>query len=152
MASRPIHRLLIANRGEIAVRVARACRALGVTPVAVASDADRAALHTRQVAETVRIGPAPPSESYLRGDRLIAAALEHHCEAIHPGYGFLSQSADFAEAVARAGLIFVGPPAGAMRLMGDKIAARRAMAAAGVPIVPGFEGLGDEDEPALRSE
>jgi acetyl-CoA carboxylase biotin carboxylase subunit len=152
MASRPIQRLLIANRGEIAVRVARACRALGVTPVAVASDADRTALHTRQVAETVRIGPAPPSESYLRGDRLIAAALEHRCEAIHPGYGFLSQSADFAEAVARAGLIFVGPPAGAMRLMGDKIAARRAMAAAGVPIVPGFEGLGDEDEPALRRE
>ena len=152
MATRPIRRLLIANRGEIAVRVARACRGLGIIPVAVASDADRAALHVRQAAETVRIGPAPPSESYLRGDRLIEAARERRCDAIHPGYGFLSQSAGFAEAVAEAGLIFVGPPAAAMRLMGDKIAARRAMTAAGVPVVPGFEGRGDEDEVTLGRE
>src|SRR5258705_3203159 len=108
MAPRPIRRLLIANRGEIAVRVARACRALGITPVAVASEADRGALHTRQAAETVLIGAAPPADSYLRGDRLIAAARSLRCEAIHPGYGFLSQSASFAEAVAGAGLIFIG--------------------------------------------
>ena len=152
MRSGPITRLLIANRGEIAVRIARACRALGIVPVAVASEADDGALHTRVAAETVPIGPPPAAASYLRTDRIIGAARERRCEAIHPGYGFLAQSPEFAEEVERAGLIFVGPPAAAIRLMGDKMAARRAMAAAGVAVVPGFEGTGDEDEVLLRRE
>src|SRR6267378_266089 len=142
---RTITRLLIANRGEIAVRIARACRELGILPVAVASEADRGALHTRVAASTVAIGPAPAAESYLRMDRLIGAARDSRCEAIHPGYGFLAQSAEFALAVERAGLIFVGPGPGAMRLMGDKMAARRSMTAAGVPVIPGWEGTGEED-------
>ncbi len=152
MGDRAIRRLLIANRGEIAVRVARACRALGVVPVAVASEADRGALHTRVAAETVVIGPAAPAASYLNVERLVRAAQERRCDAIHPGYGFLSQSPRFAEAVESAGLIFVGPPAQAMRLMGDKIASRRAMAGGGVPVVPGYEGTGDEDAETLRRE
>ncbi|HKB08363.1 MAG TPA: biotin carboxylase N-terminal domain-containing protein, partial [Candidatus Polarisedimenticolia bacterium] len=152
MPARTITRLLIANRGEIAVRIAHACRALDVVPVAVVSEADRGALHSRVAAETVLIGPAPAAESYLRVDRLIAAARERRCEAIHPGYGFLSQSAEFAEAVEGAGLVFIGPPPAAMRLMGDKIAARRTMTGAGVPVVPGFEGTGDEAEPVFRKE
>src|SRR5206468_3432754 len=127
-------------------------RALGVVPVAVACNADQGALHARVAAETVRIGPAPATDSYLRIDRLIAAARERRCEAIHPGYGFLSQSAEFAEAVQGAGLVFIGPPPAAIRLMGDKIAARRTMSGAGVPVVPGFEGTGDEDEAAFRKE
>ncbi len=152
MPSRPITRLLIANRGEIAVRIARACRELGILPVAVASEADRGALHTRVAATTVPIGPAPAAESYLRMDRLIAAARDFRCEAIHPGYGFLAQSAEFAEAVERAGLIFVGPGPASLKLMGDKMAARRAMAAAGVPVIPGWEGTGEEEATVLRRE
>jgi acetyl-CoA carboxylase biotin carboxylase subunit len=142
-------KLLIANRGEIAVRVARAARELGIATVAVASEADRAALHARTADEVVEIGPAPARESYLRADRLIEVARERGCDAVHPGYGFLSQSAAFADAVARAGLVFVGPPAAAIRLMGDKTAARRTMAAAGVPIVPGDAGEGTLDPAAL---
>ncbi len=152
MGARPIHRLLIANRGEIAVRIARACRNLGIVPVAVASEADRGAFHTRVAAETVFIGPAAPAESYLDIDRLVGAARERRCDAVHPGYGFLSQNSRFAEAVEGAGLIFVGPPPQAMRLMGDKIASRRAMAAAGVPVVPGYEGAGDESEEVFGDE
>jgi acetyl-CoA carboxylase biotin carboxylase subunit len=140
VSGRPIRKLLIANRGEIAVRIARACDELGIATVGVASEADRAACHTRSVGEVVEIGPAPARESYLRGERIIAAALERGCDAVHPGYGFLSQSADFADAVERAGLVWVGPPGAAIRLMGDKTAARRAMAAAGVPVVPGSAG------------
>ena len=152
MPPRPITRLLIANRGEIAVRIARACRALGIVPVAVASEADDGALHTRVAAETVAIGPAPAALSYLRIGGIIEAARERRCEAVHPGYGFLAQNAEFAEAVERAGLVFIGPSASAIRLMGDKIAARRAMVAAGVPVVPGHEGTGDEDVASLRRE
>src|SRR5262245_24389584 len=121
-AARPITRLLIANRGEIAVRIARACRGLGIAPVAVASEADRGALHTRVADRTFVIGPPPATESYLRIDRLLDAARRGGCEAIHPGYGFLAQSAEFAEATAAAGLRFVGPGPEALRLMGDKIA------------------------------
>ncbi len=121
MPPRPISRLLIANRGEIAVRIARACRDLGIDPIAVASDADRGALHTRVAAATVPIGPAPAVESYLRMDRLIAAARDSGCDAIHPGYGFLAQSAEFARAVGEAGLIFVGPGPAALRRIGSAI-------------------------------
>ena len=147
-----IQKVLIANRGEIAVRIARACRELGVTSVAVASDADRCAFHTRVADEVVEIGPAPANESYLRGDHVIEVAKARGCDAIHPGYGFLSQSAEFADAVAAAGLIFVGPSGDAMRLMGDKTAARATMEAAGVPVVPGFQGSGNETVEHLADE
>ena len=130
-------KLLIANRGEIAVRIARACRELGISPVAVYSDADRASLHVRVADQAVHIGPPPSSESYLVIDKIIAAARQVGAEAIHPGYGFLSENADFAQAVEDAGLVLVGPPASAMRLMGSKTSARTAAQSAGVPVVPG---------------
>jgi acetyl/propionyl-CoA carboxylase alpha subunit len=130
-------KLLIANRGEIAVRIARACREMRISPVAVYSDIDRAALHVRVADQAVRIGPAPSNESYLLTENIISAAIKTGAEAIHPGYGFLSENADFAEAVERAGLILVGPPASAMRMMGSKTSARRAAQAAGAAVVPG---------------
>jgi acetyl-CoA carboxylase biotin carboxylase subunit len=130
-------KLLIANRGEIAVRIARACREMGISPVAVYSDADRASLHVRVADEAVHIGPAPSTESYLRIEKIISAAKSTGAEAIHPGYGFLSENAEFAEAVERAGLTLIGPRASVMRLMGSKTSARRAAQAAGAPVVPG---------------
>ncbi|HKY06217.1 MAG TPA: acetyl-CoA carboxylase biotin carboxylase subunit, partial [Blastocatellia bacterium] len=130
-------KLLIANRGEIAVRIARACREMGISPVAVFSDADRASLHVRASDEAIHIGPAPSAESYLRIDRIIDAARRVGAEAIHPGYGFLSENADFAEAVESAGLVLVGPPASAMQIMGSKTSARAAAIEAGAPVVPG---------------
>jgi acetyl-CoA carboxylase biotin carboxylase subunit len=147
---RPIRRLLIANRGEIAVRIARACEELGITSVAVASEADAAALHARLADERVVLGPAPARDSYLRGDLVTRAARERGCDAVHPGYGFLAESADFAQQVEAAGIVFVGPPAHAMRLLGDKIAARAALERAGVPVLPGHAGGGLEDAAALR--
>jgi acetyl-CoA carboxylase biotin carboxylase subunit len=135
----PIRKLLIANRGEIAVRIIRACRDLGIASVAVYSEADRNALHVRYVDEAYPIGPAPARESYLRGDTLVEVARRCGADAIHPGYGFLSERAEFAEACHAAGLIFVGPPAEAIRRMGDKVEARKIAIAQGVPVVPGTE-------------
>jgi 3-methylcrotonyl-CoA carboxylase alpha subunit len=144
-------KILIANRGEIAVRVARTCRVLGIPTVAVYSEADRGALHTREADEAVLIGPAEAARSYLDGDAVLRAAGETGADAVHPGYGFLSQNGDFADAVAAAGLVFIGPPGSVHRQMGDKKAARRLMAAAGVPIVPGYDG-DDQRDTTLAAE
>ena len=137
--------LLIANRGEIACRVIRTARRLGISTVAVYSDADAQALHVRQADQAVHIGPSPARESYLVGERIIAAALETGAEAIHPGYGFLSENADFAQAVIDAGLIWVGPKPHSIRAMGLKDAAKKLMADAGVPVTPGY--LGEDQSP-----
>jgi 3-methylcrotonyl-CoA carboxylase alpha subunit len=140
-----IKSLLIANRGEIACRIIRTARRLGVRTVAVFSDADRHALHVREADEAVHIGPSPARESYLVGDKIIAAAKATGAEAIHPGYGFLSENADFAEAVEAAGLVWVGPKAASIRAMGLKDAAKKLMMEAGVPVTPGY--LGEDQAP-----
>ncbi|HEX5131865.1 MAG TPA: biotin carboxylase N-terminal domain-containing protein, partial [Candidatus Krumholzibacteria bacterium] len=132
-----VTKVLVANRGEIAVRVIRACRELGIPSVAAYSDVDRHALHVQQAGEAVRIGPAPATESYLNVDAIIAAARATGADAIHPGYGFLAESEDFAERVENEGLTFIGPPSAAIRAMGSKIESRAIMHKAGVPIVPG---------------
>ena len=137
MNARPMRRVLVANRGEIALRIIRACRDEGLETVAVYSDADAQAPFVRAADQAIRIGPASPAESYLRIDALLDAASKSGADAVHPGYGFLSERAAFAQAVVDAGLIFIGPPASAITAMGDKTSARRLMAAAGVPIVPG---------------
>jgi len=143
---------LIANRGEIALRVIRACRELGIKTVAVYSEADRGAFHTRFADEAYPIGPPPPQESYLRGDKIIALAKETGCEAIHPGYGFLAENAAFAKEVEESGLIFIGPPPEALRLMGDKVAARRLAQKQGVPTIPGSEAITSEEELVRSAE
>jgi acetyl-CoA carboxylase biotin carboxylase subunit len=134
---RTIKKVLIANRGEIALRVIRACREMGLATVAVYSDVDRGALHVLHADEAYRLGPAPATESYLRGDLILEIAKRAGADAVHPGYGFLSENADFAEACAAAGVTFVGPSAGAMRVLGSKTRARQAADAAGMPRVPG---------------
>ena len=145
-----IRRLLIANRGEIAVRIIRACRELGIETVAVYSDADASARHVREADVAIAIGAAPARESYLDATKLIDAARSAGADAIHPGYGFLSERAPFARAVESAGLIFVGPPAAALEKMGSKIGARRLMQDAGVPIVPG-QTPADQSDASLAS-
>jgi len=132
-----LDRVLIANRGEIAVRIARASRELGITAVAVYSDADRLAPHVLAADEAYYIGPARSAESYLNAERIIATAVRHGCDAVHPGYGFLAERPEFAEQVGMAGLHFIGPDPAAIRAMGEKTEARRRMSAAGVPVVPG---------------
>ncbi len=144
-------RLLIANRGEIACRVARSARRLGVMAIAVYSDADRDARHVREADEAYGLGPAPAAESYLHVGRILEAAARARADAVHPGYGFLSENAAFATACVDAGLIFVGPPAAAIAAMGSKSAAKQAMAAAGVPVAPGYHGEGQGLE-RLRAE
>jgi acetyl-CoA carboxylase biotin carboxylase subunit len=142
--------VLIANRGEIALRVIRACREMGLATVAVYSDADRAALHVLHADEAYRLGPGPAAESYLRGDLILEIARRTGADAVHPGYGFLSENADFAEACEGAGVAFIGPPASAMRVLGSKTRARQAADAARMPRVPGsVTGLADVAE-AIR--
>ena len=143
----PFRRLLVANRGEIAIRVIRACRELGISPIAVHSDADADALHVRMADRSERIGPPSPAESYLSIDAVVDAATRSGAEAVHPGYGFLSENAAFARAVEAAGLVFIGPPAPALEALGNKLAARRSAVEAGVPIVPGTT-VALEDDPA----
>ena len=146
-----IKSLLIANRGEIACRIIRTARKMGVRTVAVYSDADAKALHVRMADEAVHIGPSPARESYLVGEKIIAAAKATKAQAIHPGYGFLSENADFAEAVIKAGLIWVGPKPDSIRAMGLKDAAKKLMADAGVPVTPGYLGE-DQDPKRLKKE
>jgi acetyl-CoA carboxylase biotin carboxylase subunit len=144
-----IRRLLVANRGEIALRIIRACRELGVESIAVYSDADARSPHVAAADRAVRLGPAAPAASYLNIERLLAVAGDAGADAVHPGYGFLSERAAFARACAQAGLTFVGPPATALELMGSKIGARGLMARAGVPVVPG-ETPADQSDGAVR--
>jgi acetyl-CoA carboxylase, biotin carboxylase subunit len=142
-----IRKILVANRGEIALRVMRGCRELGIGTVAVYSDADRAALHVLEADEAYRLGPAPATESYLRGDLILDIARRSGAQAIHPGYGFLSENAGFAEACEQAGIKFIGPTAAAMRALGSKTRARQAADAAGMPRTPGsVQGLASLDE------
>src|SRR6056297_3557492 len=139
-------RILVANRGEIACRVMRTAQAMGVEVVAVFSDADRDAAHVAMADVAVHIRASAPAESYLRGEAIIAAALETGCGAIHPGYGFLSENPGFVESVEAAGLVFIGPSARAIRAMGLKDAAKRLMHEAGVPVVPGYHGANQDPE------
>ncbi|HEY5783062.1 MAG TPA: biotin carboxylase N-terminal domain-containing protein, partial [Lysobacter sp.] len=144
-------KILIANRGEIACRVIRTCRRLGIRTVAVYSQADADAQHVRLADEAWPIGGPRPVESYLRGDAIIEVARQSGAQAIHPGYGFLSENADFAEAVEAAGVVFIGPKAASMRKMGSKAGAKELMHAAGVPVVPGYTGE-DQDPQKLQRE
>jgi acetyl-CoA carboxylase, biotin carboxylase subunit len=143
------NKVLIANRGEIAVRVIRACRELGLQTVAVYSDADRQALHVRYADEAYRLGPAPSRDSYLRIDRIIDVAHQSNAKAIHPGYGFLAERAEFADACRQAGIAFIGPNASSIAAMGDKAVARSTVSRAGVPVVPGTEGEGSLSDDEL---
>src|SRR3954463_13979597 len=133
---RVIQSLLVANRGEIACRIFRTARRLGIRTVAVYSDADASAQHVKQADEAVRIGPAAPRESYLSIPKILEAARATQAQAIHPGYGFLSENAEFAQAVVDAGLTWIGPPPGAIAAMGSKVEAKKLMAGAGVPVLP----------------
>ncbi|MHB0981820.1 MAG: ATP-binding protein, partial [Thiobacillus sp.] len=145
-------KILIANRGEIALRIQRACREMGIKTVAVYSEADREAKYVKLADESVCIGPAPSAQSYLHVPSIIAAAEVTDAEAIHPGYGFLSENADFAERVESSGFAFIGPRPDNIRLMGDKVAAKQAMLEAKVPCVPGSEGaLTDDPDEIVRT-
>src|ERR1700729_2910650 len=146
--SRLFSKILIANRGEVAVRIIRTCRQMGIGSVVVYSEADAGSLAVEMADETVAIGPAPASQSYLVAEKIIAACRETGAEAVHPGFGFLSERADFARACAEAGIVFLGPNPHAIAAMGDKIAARRAAAGVGVAGVPGHIGEIDGPEHA----
>ncbi|CAI9288549.1 unnamed protein product [Lactuca saligna] len=150
-SNRKIDKLLIANRGEIACRIMRTAKRLGIQTVAVYSDADRHSLHVKSADEAVRIGPPPARSSYLNSSSIIEAAVRTGAQAIHPGYGFLSENADFAQLCENEGFTFVGPPASAIREMGDKSASKRIMGAAGVPLVPGYHGH-EQDIDVMKSE
>jgi 3-methylcrotonyl-CoA carboxylase alpha subunit len=143
-------KILIANRGEIAVRIMATCREMGIRTVAVYSEADRGARHVREADEAYLLGPAPAAQSYLSSEAILAAARKSGTEAIHPGYGFLSENADFANACEEAGIIFIGPPASVMRLMGSKIAAKHLTQTVGAPTVPGYNGASQDDEILLK--
>ena len=143
-------KILVANRGEIALRIQRACRELGVQAVMVYSEADKDAKYVKLADEAVCIGPAPSAQSYLNVPAIISAAEVTDAEAIHPGYGFLSENADFAERVEQSGFQFIGPTPESIRIMGDKVAAKRAMMQAGVPCVPGSEGELPDDTAAIK--
>ncbi len=146
-------KILIANRGEITVRIIRSCQRLGIGAVAVYSDADRRSRHVQQADEAVHIGAAPARASYLDAEKIVAVARSTGCQAVHPGYGFLSENADFARRVTEAGLVFIGPPAEAIALMGDKIASKELAGQAGVPVIPGHAGeLADEAEARAAAE
>ena len=132
-----IRKILIANRGEIAVRIMRSCREMGIKTVAVYSEADRTSMHVRYADEAYLIGPAPSAESYLKVEKILEVAKESGADAIHPGYGFLSENAEFARICGKEGIIFIGPSPHAIATMGDKITARQTMINAGVPVVPG---------------
>lgn len=148
---KPIQKILIANRGEIACRVIKTARRLGVQTVAVYSDADVKSLHVNQADEAYRIGEAPSQKSYLLSSKIIEVAKKANCQAIHPGYGFLSESVEFSDLCQREGVIFMGPPASAIRDMGIKSTSKAIMAAAGVPIINGYHGDDQSDE-KLRTE
>jgi len=138
MSSPTFDTVLVANRGEIAVRVIRTLRAMGIRSVAVFSDADAGARHVAEADVAVRIGPAPARQSYLSIDAILEAVRRTGAQAVHPGYGFLSENSEFADALQRAGVVFIGPPVAAIQTMGDKIAAKAAVSAFGVPVVPGM--------------
>jgi acetyl-CoA carboxylase, biotin carboxylase subunit len=144
------HKILIANRGEIAIRIIRACKEMGIKTVAVYSQADINSLHVKLADESVCIGPAPSAKSYLNINAIISAAELTDSEAIHPGYGFLSENADFAEVCEKCGITFIGPTADSMRIMGDKISARQAVIQHGVPILPGTKESVENVEDAVR--
>lgn len=144
-------RLLIANRGEIAARIIKTCRAMGIETVAVYSEADRESPHVAMANTAVCLGPGPASESYLRADAVLEAAKTHGADAVHPGYGFLSENASFSDACAEVGITFVGPSGAVILALGDKIGAKRTMAAAGVPVVPGYNG-DDQTDDVLKAE
>ncbi len=144
------NKILIANRGEIACRIIRTARRMGIATVAVYSDADRHALHVRMADEAVHLGPAPATESYLRMDRIVDACRRTGAEAVHPGYGFLSENPRFREALQAEEIVFIGPPAAAIRAMGDKITSKRLAAEAGVNVIPGFDGILEDGEQAVR--
>lgn len=151
LSVKPINKLLIANRGEIACRVVKTARRLGVRTVAVYSDADVKSLHVEMADEAFNIGPASSQHSYLRGDKILKIAKESGCQAIHPGYGFLSESVEFAELCQKEGVIFMGPPSTAIRDMGIKSTSKAIMAAAGVPIINGYHG-DDQSDSKLVAE